>query len=166
MEQEPVVKQPTKHKRRKPILHDGRYQQAIENSLPHRWKPGESGNPSGKKEGTLNHETRLETISDDIQASINRIEKKRNESLLDHFVERAFNNDGVLVAVMKKIMPDLIKKEGGEAKETSIFYISVPSIYDPNNLPPKMAELVKRGILKLPAPAPSPQAVETNGHAQ
>lgn len=27
--------------------------------LPHAWKPGQSGNPAGKKKGTRNHATRL-----------------------------------------------------------------------------------------------------------
>lgn len=62
--------------------------------------PGSHSNPMGRP--PLG-DTRLEKL---LQA-VARIESKRNINLLDHFIERGFDNDGVLIAVMKKLIPDL-----------------------------------------------------------
>ena len=68
---------------------------------PHRWKPGESGNPKGKKKGTgkkgdiaLLHQY----ISKEYQA--------RGEHLVHSVIKRAYRSDKLAVAVLKKLIPD------------------------------------------------------------
>ncbi len=41
-----------------------------------------------------------------------KVEKEKNTSLLEHAVKRAFVEDNVLIAVMKKMLPDLSQDEG------------------------------------------------------
>jgi hypothetical protein len=72
---------------------------------PHRWKKGESGNPHGRPPVP-----EIEQLRTAI-----RIARKRNgnRDLLVHFVERAYVNDMVLIALLKKLLPD---KTSGELK--------------------------------------------------
>ncbi len=44
---------------------------------------------------------------DHLLAAIRRVESKQNKNLLEHFVVRAFVSDKVLIAILKKICPDL-----------------------------------------------------------
>lgn len=44
--------------------------------------------------------------------ALEEVEKKKNKTLLHHAVERAFADDGVLVALVKKMVPDKISHEG------------------------------------------------------
>jgi hypothetical protein len=75
------------------------------------WKKGQSGNPNGRPKNPMS------TL---VAGALERIEKKRHElnekgklpdgeciELLDHFVELAYKDKGVLIAVMKKLAPDL-----------------------------------------------------------
>lgn len=91
--------------------------------MPHRFKKGVSGNPAGKPKGTLDITTQLNKITEELQASISRVEKIKNKKLLDHFVERAFEDDKVLIACTKKIMPDLIRTEGDDKGGTRVYIL-------------------------------------------
>lgn len=66
------------------------------------WKPGESGNPDGRPKGSHNLVTQQEMMT-----ALRNVEKKRKINLLERFFERALKSDAVLVAVMKKLVPDL-----------------------------------------------------------
>lgn len=48
-----------------------------------------------------------ETRLDKLLGSIRRVESKKNKTLLDHYIFRAFKSDMVLCSVMKKLHPDL-----------------------------------------------------------
>jgi hypothetical protein len=67
------------------------------------WKPGQSGNPNGRP--------RVPEI-EELREAI-RIARKRhgNKSILVHFVEKAYTNDQVLIALAKKLIPDKISGE-------------------------------------------------------
>jgi len=67
------------------------------------WKAGHSGNPNGRP--------RVPEIAE-LREAI-RVAKKRNgnRSFLVHFVERAYINDQVLIALAKKLIPDKISGE-------------------------------------------------------
>ena len=42
----------------------------------------------------------------ELREAIKKSEKKRDKTLFEHFIERAFESDKVLIALMKKIIPD------------------------------------------------------------
>ena len=44
---------------------------------------------------------------DELRKALLVAKEKHNLSLLEHFVERAYLDDSVLIAVMKKMLPDL-----------------------------------------------------------
>ncbi len=65
-----------------------------------RFLPGFCPNPKG---GPRKGEAKLDRLLD----AVDRVQNKLNKSILDHFVERAFKKDIVLIALMKKLIPDL-----------------------------------------------------------
>jgi len=70
---------------------------------------GQSGNPSGRKTGG---NTKVHAL----QHAIREVEKKKGKSLLIHAVEQAYKDRGVLIAILKKLIPDLkaVEVTGGE----------------------------------------------------
>jgi len=68
------------------------------------FKPGESGNPEGKRPGTKNYITQLEE-------AIKNYEDKTGKQLFNRLIERAFINDNVLLNVVKKFIPDKTQTE-------------------------------------------------------
>ena len=66
-----------------------------------RFAKGNCGGPGRKADG--------ESIPMLLQAAINKVQKKLGRDLLEHFVERAYEDDKVLVALMRKLIPDQIK---------------------------------------------------------
>uniref|UniRef100_A0A6M3KN86 Uncharacterized protein n=1 Tax=viral metagenome TaxID=1070528 RepID=A0A6M3KN86_9ZZZZ len=50
---------------------------------------------------------------EELRTAIKCVEKDKKKKLLTHFVERAYVNDHVLVALGKKIVPDLSAIEAG-----------------------------------------------------
>lgn len=64
-----------------------------------RFVKGQSGNPKGRPKNT--------SISEELRAAIKRVEAERGVSLFEHFVRRAYRSDAVLVAIMRKLVPDL-----------------------------------------------------------
>lgn len=66
---------------------------------PQLFKPGQSGNPKGRPKGSQSYITQLEK-------AIKTVEKEKNKSLWKRLVERAFVNDKVLIALVKKFIPD------------------------------------------------------------
>jgi hypothetical protein len=66
---------------------------------PWQFKPGQSGNPEGKKTGTKSYITLLEE-------AVKNYETAKGRNLFDRLIERAFVNDSVLIAVIKKFIPD------------------------------------------------------------
>jgi len=74
------------------------------------WKKGVSGNPKGKKTSPTQA----------LERAIKTVEKNRRQKLLEHFVKRAFISDAVLVALLKKVFPDLKHVEGRTDSPTRI----------------------------------------------
>lgn len=60
---------------------------------------GKSANPDGKPEGTKSYITLLEEALKDV-------ESVKGKQLFKRFIERAFITDKVLIAAMKKFVPD------------------------------------------------------------
>ncbi len=70
--------------------------------------PGECGNPNGRPKGSANRYS-----LPDFWHAIQKVEnQKGRKKLLEHFIERAYVEDSVLVALMKKLLPDLKSIEG------------------------------------------------------
>jgi len=66
--------------------------------------PGSVPNPAGRPPGTKNYLTRLEE-------ALERYRKDHDKDLFDRFIERAFRSDKVLIAALKKFVPDMEKTE-------------------------------------------------------
>jgi hypothetical protein len=66
-----------------------------------RFIKGYSGNPGGRPKN-LNVDELLEAVM--------RIEKVKGKTVLDKFVEMAYTNPQIMIALMKKFIPDQSKK--------------------------------------------------------
>jgi len=62
-------------------------------------KPGEVRNPNGRPKGSY-------SIYIALEKAIEEVQKKKKVNLLVHFVQEAFTSKRVLIALMKKILPD------------------------------------------------------------
>ena len=63
-----------------------------------KWEKGQSGNPAGRK---------ANPIYEELRAAIKEVEKKQGKRLLVHMVETAYKDNFVMVALGKKLLPDL-----------------------------------------------------------
>lgn len=63
------------------------------------WAAGQSGNLNGRPRNALTLE--------ELAIAIRAIGKKNRKTLIQHFVERAYINDTLLLGLMKKFIPDL-----------------------------------------------------------
>ena len=71
------------------------------------WKPGESGNPAGRPKGTKNKFSIV-----DLQKAMDKAkEKNGGVSLLEHVCRKAYNDNGLAIAILKKMLPDLRRVE-------------------------------------------------------
>lgn len=80
------------------------------------FKKGQSGNPKGRKPGTA---TKVKALEDAIKI----VEKQKGKKkFLIHAVEMAYEDTKVLVAILKKIIPDLkaVEVTGAEGSSISI----------------------------------------------
>ena len=66
------------------------------------WKKGQSGNPKGRPRKAIN---------DDLQKALAKVEKSKQKKFMEHVVERAFESDAVLMALLRKLHPDLKQVE-------------------------------------------------------
>jgi len=76
------------------------------------WKKGESGNPRGRV-------ARPEIA--ELRKAIKKVEEKEDDTLLVHFVKKAYTDNTVLIAVMRKLYPDMKWVEGGLGATVNIF---------------------------------------------
>lgn len=63
------------------------------------WKPGQCPNPRGRPKGTKERDYMLEAKLE--------VEKEKKKSIYRHAFERAFEDDRVLIAMLKKLVPDM-----------------------------------------------------------
>ena len=66
--------------------------------MPHLFKPGQSGNPSGRPPGTKCYLTKL-------KEAVERFQEKKGEDLLDYAVEKAYYNIDFLKFILNKLIP-------------------------------------------------------------
>lgn len=67
----------------------------------------ECGNPKGRPKGSKNRYSIAE-----LWAAIQKVERKKKRKLLEAFVDQAYGNPTIMVALMKKVFPDLKSVEG------------------------------------------------------
>jgi len=77
------------------------------------WRKGISGNPKGRP---TNAEIDL------LRQAIEKGAKKYGKTIFEHAVERAFQSDTVLVALLKKFIPDRQFTEGEAVKVINLIY--------------------------------------------
>jgi len=72
-----------------------------------------SRNPDGtfQKGHSLTSHKRRKTAKTDLLRAIREIEKQKNKKLFQHFVERAYTDNKVLIALIKKLVPDISLSE-------------------------------------------------------
>lgn len=92
------------------------------------WKKGQSGNLNGRPKRQNSYDALLEAIA--------IVEKKQDKSILRHFIEQAFLDNKVLVAAMKKIMPDMqaVSVSADESLQTLTVVFRTPEP-EPQNMP-------------------------------
>lgn len=74
------------------------------NAKTGRFLPHNNANPTGRNNGT-------KYISD-LNEALKKAEKKHNKSFLEHFVDMAYENPQVAIALAKKMLPDQIEGKG------------------------------------------------------
>ena len=66
-----------------------------------RWKKGQSGNPNGRPRGLKSKYSR------ELEAAIDIVEKSKDQKLLVRAVEMAYEDSRMMIAILKKILPDI-----------------------------------------------------------
>lgn len=64
---------------------------------------------------------------DELRKAIKAVEKEKGKNILKHFVERGLKNDSVLVALIKKLVPDKVYTEGDLKGTIKIIFEDVES---------------------------------------
>lgn len=71
------------------------------------WQKGVSGNPAGRPLGTKNKFSLA-----DLQKSLDKAKENHGDvSLLDHVCDKAYDDNVIAIAILKKMLPDLKRME-------------------------------------------------------
>lgn len=71
-------------------------------NVGHRWQTGECPNPKGRPAAPEIAELRM---------ALDKAKKENKRSFLEHFVNRAFRDDTVAIALARKLLPDKMAAE-------------------------------------------------------
>lgn len=72
-----------------------------------RFSKGCTGNANGRPKGAKTNPAKKMTDIQLLRAALKKTSKKKDKNLFEHFVERAYESDTVLIGVMRKVVPDL-----------------------------------------------------------
>jgi len=79
------------------------------------WVKGVSGNPAGRPVGSYAIHTKLEK-------AIAKVENTKGIDIYEHFVEQALGDKNVLIALLRKLVPDRQHSEGEIGRIINIVY--------------------------------------------
>jgi hypothetical protein len=84
---------------------------------------GQSGNPAGKPKGAKS----VFTICD-LREAIREVEKDKQKPFLKHAVERAYEDDRVLIALLSRLVPQSQEEDNdeGDLIERELNFADVP----------------------------------------
>ena len=85
------------------------------------WKPGVSGNPNGRPKGSRNVFSLTE-----LKEAIAKVEKDKKKSFLEYAVERAYEEDKVLIALLSRLLPQVQEESDEEETAGHEIEFSVP----------------------------------------
>lgn len=86
------------------------------------WKPGQSGNPKGRPKGTKERDCML--------VAKEEVEEEKKKSIYRHAFERAYEDDRVLIAMLKKLVPDMAYIEAEAAQSLADIFALVMDTKD------------------------------------
>ena len=84
------------------------------------FKKGQIGNPKGRPKGSTNKRAELLTAIKYVQSRKDPATGKTRKKLLVHAVEQAYVDNAVLVAIMRKLIPDMKSVELAGADGTPL----------------------------------------------
>ncbi|MFA5315819.1 MAG: DUF5681 domain-containing protein [Dehalococcoidales bacterium] len=70
---------------------------------PHRWQKGECGNPNGRP-----RKPEIEILRE----ALEKAQNKHGKHFIEHFVNKAYTNDQIAIALAKKLLPDQLQGKG------------------------------------------------------
>jgi len=76
-----------------------------QSNKPWQFQPGESGNPDGRPKGSKN-KISMARLEEAISAESELAEKEGGVDAVRHFVRMAYLHPNVMIALMKKFIPD------------------------------------------------------------
>jgi len=68
------------------------------------FKKGVSANPKGRPKGSVDFFTQ-------VRDTMKKVEKEKGISLIEYAVRKAYTNPQVLIAILKKVIPDMSQSE-------------------------------------------------------
>ena len=88
------------------------------------WKKGQSGNPLGRQKG-------IRSEAEKLRQALKKVEKERDVDFYQHFCERALEDNHILIALMKKLVPDMKQIESESLGNQNLGVIVLPAKLPP-----------------------------------
>ena len=99
----------------------------IQETRPQLYKPGISGNPAGRPKGSKNYTALLEQ-------AIKEYETETGKDFFKHIAKLSFTNTRVMLAVLKKFIPDMKPEEYKEQPEPVVIVLHADNKEDMKQL--------------------------------
>jgi len=82
---------------------------------PYGFQPGVSGNPHGRPKGAID-------LSVELLRAVRRVEHTKQQPFLDHVIEVAYRNPSVMIAVLRKLVPEQTIAAGEPMQVINVIY--------------------------------------------